>query len=143
MDFPQSFFKAAGNYCCYALQLFNVAKKIGLAGGFNEQSALELGITSGFIRWNEKDYADYDNFTVLNASAFVSLLTDKKYCVRRETAEYKPKKGEYVINFWAKNLADANRGIGHFDSPDYHTLQRSETIRVGKIYSTRVIYPKG
>lgn len=58
--------------------------------------------------------------------------------MRREGNTYKAKDGEHVVNFYAKNDANNDRGIGHFDSDGCHTLQNSVTVRVGKVYSTRV-----
>ncbi|MBQ9239454.1 MAG: hypothetical protein IJ191_09140 [Treponema sp.] len=143
MKNPQSFFMAAGDSACYALQLYNVAQKIGLAAPMNEQAAIELGIESGVIEYHAENWHHPRNFLVIDAGKFVTILTMRRYAARWDSANYKAKPGEHVIQFWAKSKANADKGIGHFDAPDYHTLQRSVTVETGKVYSTRVIYPKG
>lgn len=132
----QSFMLAAGRYACYALQIVHIARSLGV--NVNELDALEDGILKGFIRFNEANYEDGNNFFVNAPAEFLSFLTGIKWTMRREGNTYKAKTGEHVINFWAKNDANNAKGEGHFDTPDCHTLQNSVTVRVGKVYSTRV-----
>lgn len=137
MDFPQSFFKSAGESACYALQIAHVA---GLARGldWNPADALEIAVNKGFVDFNRADYSDPNNFFVRDPAGLMSALAGGKWEVRFEGADYEPKPGEYAVEFWAKAPGDAAIGRGHFDRPDYHTLQRSETTRVGRCYSKRI-----
>lgn len=135
--YSQSFYLAAGNYGCYALQLVNLAREY-TGEPLDDTTALLMGIHAAYITFNFADYTNGDNFYVQNPTGFLKLLTGKKWVVRKEDGDYKLKKGEYAINFWAKTAANAEKGVGHFDTETYHTLQNSQTIAKGKIYSKRV-----
>ncbi len=142
-EYMQSFYKAAGNYSCYALTIINLAKKIIKSKGanqafINEQEALIFGIEQGFIHFDEKNYDDYDNFTVYKPAEFLSFLTGDKFSVRFESAKYKCQKDEYEILFWALNDGYCQKGIGHFTLPGENTLQFSKTVEKGKVYSKRI-----
>lgn len=145
MEFLQSFMLSAGNYSCYALQVINIArkflKKYNTGKEINSFNALIMGVERGFITFNKGNYSDDDNFFVKDPTGFLEALTGRKWSLRRVDANYIEKADEYAVNFWAKSKANADKGIGHFDAPDYHTLQYSVTMRVGKIYSRRIFKP--
>lgn len=140
----QSFLQAAGNNACYALQIIGLSNRINLEAGVvrggNCISDLTLGIEKGYIEWHDEDYAHFNNFFVLKPAEFLSLLTGENFAIKFVGADYVCKDGEYAIDFWAKSQANANKGIGHFRTEDSDTLQKSQTVAVGKIYSRRIFY---
>lgn len=137
MFYAQSFYLSVGNYGCYALQLVNLARTY-TGEPLDDTTALLTGIHAGYLTFDFANYSNQEAFYVQDPCGFLKLLTGKSWTVRKTSASYKLKEGEYAINFYAKSKADADKGIGHFDVETYHTLQNSQTIAKGKIYSKRV-----
>ena len=70
----QSFFLAAGNNGCYGFCIIKIAERI-LKAELDPQSALQAGIDNKFIRVNEKNYSQGDNFYVLEPAKFLTYLS--------------------------------------------------------------------
>lgn len=142
MKHMQSFYIAAGKWSCYALSLVAVAKKWWESHRedkfpYEETEALLMAIEKKYIDFKEIDYLWEGNFTVRYPELFLGKMTGGTWNVRREPSDYVPSENEYVIDFYAKSQENANKGIGHFVF-EVNSLQQSETVRVGKIYSKRV-----
>ena len=134
----QSFYESLGKYGCYYLLLLHIGAK-------KELTTEELYLLScqfhelGWLHFNKKDLSDPDNFFVQSPSNILDVLTERKYTVRKESADYIPQKNEIEILFYALNRENADKGIGHFRMKDYDTLQNSNTVKKGKVYSKRII----
>lgn len=143
MKYMQSFYMAAGKWCCYALCLVEVAKKWWAQNKdsdfpISDTDALLFGIGNKYIDFKESDYLYEGNFYVRYPELFLGRLTGGIWSVRREPLDYIAQKDEYVINFYAKTKEDADKGIGHFVFGDNNTLQYSATVAFGKVFSKRV-----
>lgn len=137
----QTFFASAGANGCNAFCIIRLANKYlqdHKEGEWNELDALKDGIERKFIDFNEKDFSDGNNFYVRDGAALLSYLTGRKCTLRRESAEYQLKQNEHEIQFWALSQEKADRGIGHFTIPGENTLQVSNTVKNGKVYSKRI-----
>ena len=132
----QSFFLAAGKNGCYCFCIIKIAERI-LKAELDPQSALQAGIDNKFIRVNEKNYSQGDNFYVLEPAKFLTYLSGWKCDVKKENPEYKAKQGETVVECWECN------GRVHFRLPDWDPLENSQTVKYGKVKSLRVFYPLG
>ena len=132
----QSFFLAAGNNGCYCFSIIEIAERITKTN-IDPQSALQAGIDKKFIHVNEKNYSQSDNFYVLEPAKFLTYLSGWKCDVKKESADYKAKDGELVVECWECG------SITHFKLPDWDSLQNSRTVQYGKIKSLRVFYPIG
>lgn len=134
----QSFYESLGKHGCYYLLLLHI-------GAQKEFTNEELYLLScqfhelGWLHFNKKDLSDPDNFFVQSPSNILDVLTERKYTVRKESADYIPQKNEIEILFYALNRENADKGIGHFRMKDYDTLQNSNTVKKGKVYSKRII----
>ena len=143
MDYIQSFFKSAGANACYALSLIDIARDVTkerkiIAFSVNEEEALIYGIEKGYIDFNKNNYDDTHNFYVKRPDLFMEAMTGSKWSVRIEGPDYKCQEEEYEILFWALNDENAKKGIGHFTRPGKNSLQTSNTVKNGKVYSKRI-----
>lgn len=133
----QSFYESLGKYGCYYLLLLQIGQR--------ELTANDLFFLScqfhenNFLHFNKNNLADTENFFVKNPAKILEVLTGKKYTVRKEPATYEPKENETEILFYALNQKNADKGIGHFRMKEYDTLQNSNTVKKGKVYSKRII----
>lgn len=130
----QSFFLSAGLTGCYCFSIIKIAENI-LKTEIDAVTALQEGIKNKFIRVNEKNYSQGDNFYVLEPAKFLTFLSGWKCDVKKEDAGYKPKDGEIIVERW-----DCN-GNSHFKLPDWDSLQNSQVVKYGEIKSLRVFYP--
>lgn len=142
-DHMQSFYLSAGKNGCYALCIIELAKKIIAERGFNtliinEQDALIRGIESGYISFNLDDFADSNNFFVKDPAKFLGVLVGENYTVTVQNGDYICRADEFEIDFWALNEINAKKGIGHFTLPGKNTLQSSNTVKCGFVYSKRI-----
>lgn len=133
-DNIQSFLLAAGNNGCYCFSIIKIAERITKTD-IDPQSALQAGIDKKFIRVNEKNYSQGDNFYVLEPAKFLTHLSGWKCGVRKETADYKPKDGEIAVECWNCN------GRTHFRLSNWDSLENSQVVKYGQIASLRVFYP--
>lgn len=143
----QSFFATAGSESCYALNLIDVAREyiesFGLELIGNELDYLEHGTVRGFIDFNWKDYSDMQRgFFVKDPCGFLKMITGVDWYGSKEARDYKPKPGDYIIDFWAKTEENGRKGIGHFNRENHDSLQNSQTVKNGFIYSKRVFRVK-
>lgn len=140
MRYAQLFFKRAGGTSCYADCIIRLASKITKTEPTLTYyaSCFEKGIDAGYIRFNQKNYLQGDNFYVEKPAEFLSLLTGKRFTVSHEPASYRPKEGEWYVNFWAKTVQQGKNGTGHFCLEDYDPLDKSVTRLSGLVYSRRV-----
>lgn len=135
MRYFQSFCKSIGNYACYLLCLIDVAKEYS-GKNFDKIEAIQEAIEKDCVYFNEDDYDDPDNFYVRNPAMVLRYLTGKVWIVTKEPADYKPKKGDYVIEYWSLNGGKS----GHFAriKKGFNSLQNSVNVNKGKIHSYRV-----
>ena len=127
----QSLYLTLGKNSCFFLQLVNIAEKAtGVA--LDVPTAAWICSTKGYVYINWDNLNDDDNFWIKQHKEILELLTGKKWSYVKEAANYKAKKNEYIINEWK------NGNVTHFDSDDFHSLQTSYTMKVGKIVSKRV-----
>ena len=129
----QSVYLSLGNEACFFLQLLNIAEK---SSGHNIdiETAAWLCSLKNYIYLNWNDLTDKKNF-LINANGHAQILelfTGKRWLYTKESPSYKAKKNEYIIDEWQ------NGSFIHFDSDDFHSLQKSNTIEKGKIISRRV-----
>lgn len=96
---------------------------------------LEDCINRGYIYFDFDNYSNIDNFFVKQPHKILEMLTHKKWSVRKESKDYKPKDNEYVIEFWSRNGID-----GHFARTlkGFNSLQNSQNVKSGKITSYRI-----
>ena len=144
--FHQSVFKALGEESCNACCLVRVAydflcqKDIPLV---EMAEWITKGIDKGFIEFNPDDIENKrglgkQNLFVRDPCGFLKLITKKNWEYRFEGSDYIPKVNEYEIDFWAKSVKNGSNGIGHFTTPSYNSLQFSETVEKGFIYTKRI-----
>jgi hypothetical protein len=76
-----------------------------------------------------------NDFTVMNAGEIFSYLTGHRWTHTKEGANYQPKPGELVIYEYFYELS----GLNHFRLKDWDSLENSQTVKLGKIRSTRVL----
>lgn len=137
----QSFFLSAGKYGCNAfcvIQLANDYLKSKNEGLWNEIEALVDGIDRKFINFNQSNFDDVNNFYIADGAAFLSYLTGRKWTMTKEKPEYQLRENEYEILFWSLSQKNAEAGIGHFTLPRRNTLQQSNTVTNGAVFSKRV-----
>lgn len=89
-------------------------------------------INSGWVQFNWKNYDDSENFYIVSPTEILNYLTNKKWVVRKQPADYVIQKDDYVIAMWAYNNKT------HFVMDDYHTTQFSNCTTYGKVDSYRV-----
>jgi len=131
----QSFFLAAGNNGCYCFAIIKIAERIAKLE-IDPQSALQAGIAKKFIRVNEKNYSQGDNFYVAEPAKFLTYLSGWKCDVKKEAPDYQLKDGEIAVECWNCN------GRTHFKLSDWDSLENSQVVKYGKIASLRVFYPR-
>lgn len=127
----QSFYLSLGNEACFFLQLLNIAEKYS---GHNIDIATAAWLCSlkNYIYLNWNDLTDKKNYLINKHADILELFTGKRWLYTKESPSYKAKKNEYIIDEWQ------NGSFTHFDSDDFHSLQKSNTIEKGKIISRRV-----
>ena len=129
----QSFYLSLGNEACFFLQLLNIAEKYS-GHNIDIVTAAWLCSLKNYIYLNWNDLTDKKNF-LINANGHAQILelfTGKRWLYTKESPSYKAKKNEYIIDEWQ------NGSFIHFDSDDFHSLQKSNTIEKGKKISRRV-----
>jgi len=131
----QTFLERAGESSCYALDIIQIAER-EIGGPIDPVRALEDGIEHGFIRYNWDNPADEWNFFVDYPDHFLSLLAGGVWRVSKEAGDYLPHPGERVVERWERVKTGAT--IGHFKLPDWDSLFDSQTVKYGKLVSTRV-----
>ena len=136
----QSFFTSAGKYSCYADCIMKLAaRKNGVELTLQEIGyALDRGIDKNFIKFNQGNYLDGDNFYVLDPAGFLGILTGKKYTCRKERGNYVCRKDELEVDFMVLSEADAKRNVGHFVLPGWDPIQNSNTGRNGFVWTKRI-----
>lgn len=146
-DHIQSFFKCAGSEACYSICLIRIAqqycKENNVTFYGNELDALEIGIQNKCIDFNFNNFEDTaTGFFVRDPDGFLNLLTSAKWTHATESRTYKCKKNEYEILFNAKTETDGAKGKGHFTTPTSDSLQNSQTVKNGFVYSKRIFRVK-
>lgn len=136
----QSFFKSAWDSSCYADCIIKLAAKInGVELTLQEIGyALDRGIDKGFIRFNQKDYGDPNNFYVLDPAGFLACLTGKKFTVEKVRGNYDCGKKEHEVLFMVLSKANGEKNIGHFVLPDWDPIQNSNTRKNGFVWTKRI-----
>lgn len=127
----QSFYLSLGNEACFFLQLLNIAEKYS-GHNIDIVTAAWLCSLKNYIYLNWNDLTDKKNYLINKHTDILELFTGKRWLYTKESPSYKAKKNEYIINEWQ------NGSFIHFDSDDFHSLQKSNTIEKGKIISRRV-----
>ena len=135
MKFDQSFYKAIGEWGCYALCICNIAEQV-LGHPVDKVSMIEEAIKKGYISWNDDNYLDPKNFDVNQPALFLGMMTGRRFAVRKEFNDvlYRPMPGEYIVERWERN------GYGHFarTREGYNSLQDSKCVTLGKLASLRI-----
>jgi len=127
----QSVYLCLGNEACFFLQLLNIAEKHS-GHAIDVETAAWICSLKGFIEMNWNDLTDKKNFLINKHAAILELFTGKRWLYTKESPSYKAKKNEYIIDEWQ------NGSYTHFDSDNFHSLQKSNTVENGKIISRRV-----
>lgn len=136
----QSFFESLGKYGCYFLTLVHFAEQKTRLNYTQDLYFLSCQFNRlGFMHFNKDNFLDKDNFYIKRPDLILNLLARGKYSVRKEPAEYIPQENETEILFYALSNKNAEKGIGHFRMRDFDTLQNSNTVKNGKVYSKRII----
>lgn len=135
----QTLFSEAGEAACLAFCYTDVAQEY-LKRELDPCSSLYAGIEFKFIKYNEKDANDNDNFYVDDPEGFLEYLTGIPWEVRKETPDYIPRPGDYVIRRFERIKTGAT--IAHFNRPLFDSLTDSATVRYGKLASYRICRPK-
>lgn len=132
----QTFLDESGDASCYALCILKLAEKI--TGLEVDVIATLCGcINQKFIKYNWDNAQDSDNFFVVEPAKMLEFLTSKKWAVSKEEADYVIRPGEHIVDFWQKK----GETSGHFRLPYWDSLKNSQTVKFGKITSTRVFKP--
>ena len=138
--FPESFYKSTGAYACYFFCLLYIAEKV-TGFTFDINTVIQLcslhknSYGNQWLTFNWNDYEDKANFDVNAPTEILHLLTGKSWtCERVNSSTYKAKKGEYVVCHYF----NPKTGLGHFRMDDFDPIQKSITVREGKIDSYRV-----
>jgi hypothetical protein len=116
----QNVLENAGKYACYFLCLCE------LAHAPFESAAVDYLMEKGLLK---------EDFTVMNAGKIFSILTSDSWTHTKEGPDYQQKPGELVVYeyFYEKS------GYNHFRLKDWDSLENSQTVRLGRIRSTRVL----
>lgn len=136
----QSFLKAAGYSACLALCYATVAEE-DANKSVDPLAALLAGTAQEMIRFDWNDPESNNNFLVDKPEDYLKMLTGHEWTVRKESPDYIPKQGEYLIEDWQR-IDAKGATIDHFKRPAWNSLVRSECVRVGKIVGYRVCTPK-
>ena len=135
----QTFLAEAGESGCYALAIIQIACE-ETRREIDPVSALQRGISAGYIHYNEKDANDSDNFFVKDPAAFLTLLTGEGWTVEKVFPEYRIGPGERAVDRWERVVT--GKVIGHFRLPEWDSLINSQTVARGKIASRRIFRRK-
>jgi hypothetical protein len=127
----QKFFSVFGAAGCYAFSIIALAEKIS-GKNIDVIAALERGIKEGYING--------DNCYVNSADAFLNDLTGRKWKCTKESASYKIKPGDMVIEYW--EWKESSTIHPHFVLPGYDPWGKSNTCKYGKIAGYRVFSEK-
>lgn len=133
----QSFMASAGETACYALCVIRIAE-IETGREIDPIRAMQQGIDKGHISFDWEDYNNGYNFFMHDPAAFLRMLTEDSWTARHDTADYKSKMGEYVVQRWERQTT--GKTFAHFRLPDWDSLHNSQTVRLGRIVSTRVFW---
>ena len=131
----QSFMAAAGDTACYALCIVWIAE-IENNRDIDPVRAMLDGIREGYIRFNWDDMSDGWNFYIDWPAQFLRMMTGKRWDIRHDAHDYRKRLGEHVVQRWERETTD--RTFSHFRLPDWDPLINSQTVRYGRIVSTRV-----
>jgi hypothetical protein len=131
----QSILLAAGEEACYTLCLGNVAEEY-LHQEMNACDVLGAAIGEKFVHYNPDNPDDNNNFFVDYPAGLLGALTGKVWDVRKESAEYVPVPGDFIIERWERIKTGAV--IAHFKRPDWNSLVYSATVEFGHLASVRV-----
>lgn len=131
----QTFLIEAGEAACYALDILQLAEKITGKTRPVIETLIDC-IERKFIYFNWNNQSDNDNFTVLKPDSMLSYLTDIRWSVTKESGDYKARINEWIVERWER--VKTGTVIGHFRLHDWDSLSDSQTVKYGKIASTRV-----
>ena len=131
----QTFLDEAGDAACYSLCIIKIAER-ELGGEIQPLDALTDGINRGFVYYNWEDKNDNDNFFNNVPNEFLSLMAGGTWTVTKERADYRAKPGEHVVERWERTTPKGS--TNHFKLPDWDSLVDSQTVKFGRIVSTRV-----
>ena len=131
----QTFLSEAGESACYALSILKIANKI-TGKYFPVVETLSDCIAKKFIHFNMANPNDDDNFFVSNPDKMLSHLTGIKWSVSKESADYQLKVDEWLVQRWERVRTGVT--TGHFRLPDWDSIINSQTVKYGKVVSTRI-----
>lgn len=134
----QTFFKEAGEAACYCFCIIRLAEEINPISAklTNPYRILQDAAEKKFVYYNKKNQEDNDNFYVQDPAGFLAYLTGKKITVRHDSADYKPRKNEFIVERWERKTTKGT--VSHFRLKDWDSLADSQTVRFGSVASTRV-----
>lgn len=131
----QTFLSEVGEAGCYALAIVKLAERI-TGDDMDVVKVLSDAVAKGYIYYNKDNTEDNNNMMVIYPDILLSDLVGKKFGIKKVEYEYLPQTGEYVIYRWERVTTKGT--YSHFRLPDFDTLHDSQTVKYGKIVSTRV-----
>jgi hypothetical protein len=131
----QTFLVEAGESACYALAIIKLATKI-TGKYFPVVETLNECIERKYIYFNLGNQNDDNNFFVNDPAKMLSHLTGIRWSIEKCGADYKAKIDEWIVQRWERVRTGST--TGHFRLPDWDSLVNSQTVKYGKIVSTRV-----
>lgn len=116
------------------MSIIDIAEEI-TGKKFNPIEVIKDSIYKNYLYFDKNDYDNKDNFFVKQPHKILEMLTNKKFTVTKESAEYKQNKNDFVIEFWSCNGVD-----GHFAriNKNFNSLQKSNYVNKGVLHSYRV-----
>ncbi len=135
----QTFCGEIGESACLTLCILKIIERIEPKAieKFSVLDILQVCIDNGLIYYNWKDKRDSRNFYVEKPADIMELFVGGEWSYRHEVADYKPKEGEFVIRRWER--VTPSGASNHFNLDDWDSIVDSETVRYGKVVSTRVL----
>jgi hypothetical protein len=128
-----------GEAACFALCICELGKP-----GISEGEALELileGMGRGYIDYDEQHRDNPDNCFVRDRDGFMDLVTGESgWKSTTEGADYRPKVGERIIEYWewTEHLKDRDVVHKHFKLRNWDPYLASRTVYFGTKKGARV-----
>ena len=124
----QTFLKSAGESACYALCIIELAER---------ETKVQYSIVDVLLKGIERGYIEYEvngtnNFYVKDPAAFLSMLTNQRWTVKKTTASYVPAKEELVVQQYSLD------NLSHFCLAEWDSLNPSPVRKKGRLMGYRI-----